>query len=63
MRNKKLLLAFLAILGLVSASCAKLQARDNLNRGVRALAISPDFGNDRTVFAGVWRDNIYRVRD
>lgn len=32
-------------------------------RGVRALAVSPDFGNDRTVFAGVWRDNIYRARD
>jgi tetratricopeptide (TPR) repeat protein len=37
MRNKKLLFAFLAVLGLVSTSCAKLQARDNLNRGVRAF--------------------------
>jgi len=37
MRNKKLLLAFLAILALVSTSCNKLMARDNLNRGVRAF--------------------------
>jgi len=37
MRHKKLLLAFLAILALATASCAKLQARDNLNRGVRAF--------------------------
>lgn len=40
-----------------------LSASPDINRGVRALAISPDFGNDRTVFAAVWRDNIYRVRD
>jgi len=33
----KWMLATLAILALVSASCAKLQARDNLNKGVRAF--------------------------
>ena len=33
------------------------------NRGVRALAISPDFANDRTVFAGFLGDYLYRVRD
>jgi tetratricopeptide (TPR) repeat protein len=37
MRNKKLIFAFLALLGLAATSCAKLQARDNLNRGVRAF--------------------------
>jgi tetratricopeptide (TPR) repeat protein len=37
MRQKKLMLAFLALLALASASCAKLQARDNLNKGVRAF--------------------------
>jgi len=36
-RNTKLMLAFLAILALASTSCAKLQARDNLNKGVRAF--------------------------
>lgn len=45
------------------AGLPNLSASPDLNRGVRALAISPDFGNDRTVFAVVWRDNIYRVRD
>jgi tetratricopeptide (TPR) repeat protein len=37
MRNKRLLLAFLAVMALASSACAKLQARDNLNRGVRAF--------------------------
>jgi len=37
MRQTKLMLAFLAILALASTSCAKLQARDNLNKGVRAF--------------------------
>jgi tetratricopeptide (TPR) repeat protein len=37
MRQTKFMLAFLAILALTSASCAKLQARDNLNKGVRAF--------------------------
>jgi tetratricopeptide (TPR) repeat protein len=36
-RNTKLMLAFLALLALASTSCAKLQARDNLNKGVRAF--------------------------
>jgi len=31
------MLAFLAILALAATSCAKLQARDNLNKGVRAF--------------------------
>ena len=35
--QKKLLLALLAILALAATSCAKLQARDNLNKGVRAF--------------------------
>ena len=37
MRYTKLMLGFLAFLALGSASCAKLQARDNLNKGVRAF--------------------------
>ena len=37
MRHSKLMIAFLAFLALGSASCAKLQARDNLNKGVRAF--------------------------
>jgi tetratricopeptide (TPR) repeat protein len=37
MRHTKFMLAFLAVLALASASCAKLQARDNLNKGVRAF--------------------------
>ena len=36
-RHSKLMFAFLAIFALASASCAKLQARDNLNKGVRAF--------------------------
>jgi tetratricopeptide (TPR) repeat protein len=36
-RQTKLLLALLAILSLTATSCAKLQARDNLNKGVRAF--------------------------
>jgi len=36
-RTAKLTLAFLAILALSATSCAKLQARDNLNKGVRAF--------------------------
>ena len=36
-RHRKLMFAFLAILALAAASCAKLQARDNLNKGVRAF--------------------------
>ncbi len=36
-RHMKLMLAFLAILSLATTSCAKLQARDNLNKGVRAF--------------------------
>jgi len=36
-RHRKLMLAFLAILALAATSCAKLQARDNLNKGVRAF--------------------------
>ena len=36
-RNSKLMIAFLAILALASTSCAKLQARDNLNKGVQAF--------------------------
>jgi len=37
-RHTKLMLAFLAILTLAATSCAKLQARDNLNKGVRAFS-------------------------
>ena len=36
-RHTKLMLVFLAMLALASTSCAKLQARDNLNKGVRAF--------------------------
>lgn len=36
-RHTKLMFALLAILALASTSCAKLQARDNLNKGVRAF--------------------------
>src|ERR1043166_5392038 len=36
-RHTKLMFAFLAILALAATSCAKLQARDNLNKGVRAF--------------------------
>lgn len=36
-RYTKLTLTFLAILGLATTSCAKLQARDNLNKGVQAF--------------------------
>jgi tetratricopeptide (TPR) repeat protein len=36
-RQTKLMLAFLAILALAATGCAKLQARDNLNKGVRAF--------------------------
>jgi tetratricopeptide (TPR) repeat protein len=35
--QKKLMFTFLALLALASAGCAKLQARDNLNKGVRAF--------------------------
>jgi Tfp pilus assembly protein PilF len=37
MRNTKLTLALLAIFALCAAGCAKLQARDNLNKGVQAF--------------------------
>src|SRR5437016_13334504 len=37
MRHTKWMLTTVAILGLVTTSCAKLQARDNLNKGVRAF--------------------------
>ncbi|HLH29745.1 MAG TPA: tetratricopeptide repeat protein [Terriglobia bacterium] len=37
MRQTKLMLAFLAILTLAATGCAKLQARDNLNKGVQAF--------------------------
>src|SRR5574339_185585 len=36
-RHTKLMFAFLAILALSATGCAKLQARDNLNKGVRAF--------------------------
>jgi tetratricopeptide (TPR) repeat protein len=36
-RYTKLAFGFLAMLALASTSCAKLQARDNLNKGVRAF--------------------------
>ena len=36
-RHMKLMFAFLAMVALASTSCAKLQARDNLNKGVRAF--------------------------
>lgn len=36
-RQTKRMLAFLAILTLAATGCAKLQARDNLNKGVRAF--------------------------
>jgi Tfp pilus assembly protein PilF len=36
-RQKITMFSFLAILALSMASCAKLQARDNLNKGVRAF--------------------------
>jgi tetratricopeptide (TPR) repeat protein len=36
-QQTKWMLAFLAILALAATSCAKLQARDNLNKGVRAF--------------------------
>src|SRR5438552_18545575 len=37
MRHRKWMLATVAILALASTNCAKLQARDNLNKGVRAF--------------------------
>src|SRR5712692_1725557 len=37
MRHTKLMLATVAILAVAATSCAKLQARDNLNKGVRAF--------------------------
>ena len=37
MRHTKLMLAFLALVALAATSCAKLQARDNLNKGVQAF--------------------------
>jgi len=37
MRRTTLMLTFLAIMALAATSCAKLQARDNLNKGVRAF--------------------------
>ncbi len=37
MRRTKLMFAFLGFFALASAGCAKLQARDNLNKGVRAF--------------------------
>jgi Tfp pilus assembly protein PilF len=37
MKHTKLMLGFLAILAFASSGCAKLQARDNLNKGVRAF--------------------------
>jgi len=37
MRHTKLMLVFLAILAVTATGCAKLQARDNLNKGVRAF--------------------------
>src|SRR5215471_847658 len=37
MRSTKFMLAFLAILALAATSCAKLQARDNLDKGVQAF--------------------------
>src|SRR5438128_8669650 len=37
MRHTKWMLATVAILALALTSCAKLQARDNLNKGVRAF--------------------------
>jgi tetratricopeptide (TPR) repeat protein len=36
-RHTKLMFAFVAMLALASTGCAKLQARDNLNKGVRAF--------------------------
>jgi tetratricopeptide (TPR) repeat protein len=36
-RHKKLMFALLALLAMAATSCAKLQARDNLNKGVRAF--------------------------
>src|ERR1700758_3832051 len=36
-RHMKWMLATVAILALASTGCAKLQARDNLNKGVRAF--------------------------
>jgi len=36
-QHTKWMLGFLAMLALASTSCAKLQARDNLNKGVRAF--------------------------
>jgi tetratricopeptide (TPR) repeat protein len=36
-QHTKLMIGLLAILALASAGCAKLQARDNLNKGVRAF--------------------------
>jgi tetratricopeptide (TPR) repeat protein len=36
-RQTKVMFAFLAIVALAATSCAKLQARDNLNKGVRAF--------------------------
>src|SRR6516164_8742151 len=36
-RRAKLMLPLLAILALAVSGCAKLQARDNLNKGVRAF--------------------------
>jgi tetratricopeptide (TPR) repeat protein len=37
MRHTKITLLFLALLALAVSSCAKLQARDNLNKGVQAF--------------------------
>src|SRR6476660_8092191 len=37
MRHTKLMIVFLALLAVTATGCAKLQARDNLNKGVRAF--------------------------
>ena len=43
--------------GLPAAAVADLDA------GVRALAVSPDFANDRWVFAGLWLGGLFRAGD
>ncbi|MBM2826777.1 MAG: hypothetical protein HW403_841, partial [Dehalococcoidia bacterium] len=48
---------------LITPGLPDFGAMTDTDRGVKALAISPDFGNDRTIFAGIWKGNIYRLRD
>ena len=41
----------------------KLAPSTEQHSGITSVAISPDYGNDKTVFAGLWLDDIYRLID